>query len=700
MERSVVPVLSLRTKILAAILAGVVLTDLLSVWVVNDRMEAGARREADSQARAHTAQAQALYAQRAATLAAEGEAVSFYPAVAAALADGNRVPLVQWSSQVAAAQGMRVTVLDANGTVIARGHAPDRIGDQLAPLLPGLQLALAGQPRISGTEDGDDLGLALRGYAPVVRNGTLLGAIMLAEPFDDALLRRLAGSAPDGAAEAWIAPPSPGNAPSEVCNASGGVEAVCSFSLLSPAGQPAATLSLRTSLAAVERARTDAQLGLWLVGGAVLVVGTLAAWLLSNSLSRPLERLTHAADRMAAGAYGKPGGHPEPSGRDEIGRLAHAFEGMRAQVAAATDVLRDERDVLDAVLESTDDGILMVDATGEPVVANARWSVLLGRGDLAVHDVTRLDGGDSLADAALGWMDDPDDVVGAEFERIGPPYVRLRCYSAPVRYREGIWLGRIVVVRDVTRESEAERMRTALVSTVSHELRSPLTAIKGYVDTLLGSSWAPETTREFLQIVAQSADKLAALVDSLLDAAKLEAGVLQLEREPARLERIVQQTVGHLQPLTPSSHPLRLDLAPDLPLANADPVRVEQVLTNLIENAIKYSPDGGAITVCVRGEPELTVSVSDHGIGVAPEHAEHLFERFYRVEHGLARTTKGVGLGLFICKNLVEAHSGRLWMTSDGPGAGSTFWFTLPRLEEPHAPARAEPQPHLAPLSR
>ena len=245
-------------------------------------------------------------------------------------------------------------------------------------------------------------------------------------------------------------------------------------------------------------------------------------------------------------------------------------------------------------------------------------------------------------------------------------------------------LGRIFVLRDVTRESEAERMRTALIATVSHELRSPLAAVQGYTDTLLSGSWDGATEREFLEIIAASAAKLAGLVDNLLDAAKMEAGVLRLEREPVRLERIVEKVVAHRRALTPK-HELRAEIAPDLPIADADPVRVEQVITNLVENAIKYSTDGGPITVRVLGGEMLTVSVSDEGVGIAPEHAERLFERFYRVEGALARATKGIGLGLYICKSLVEAHGGRIAVWSE-PGRGSTFSFTLPRLVGAVAP--------------
>jgi len=388
---------------------------------------------------------------------------------------------------------------------------------------------------------------------------------------------------------------------------------------------------------------------------------------------------------VAGGAYD---GEPlDAGGSDEIGVLARAFEIMRERVAAATGALADERDVLDAVLQSAGDGILMVDTGGKPVVANSRWSELLGaEGGLgAAADLVLVARRDAtFAVAVRDWLADPARVASEDFEAPPPAaYRRFRCYTAPVRRREGATIGRILVLRDVTRESEAERMRTALISNVSHELRSPLTSIKGYVETLLqGGPWEPDEEREFLEIIASAADKLANLVDNLLDAAKTEAGVLTLEREPVRLERIAEQVVAQRRPLTPRHH-LQVEAELGLPIADADPMRVEQVIANLVDNAVKYSPEGGPIIVRVRGGDVLTVSVADRGVGISPEEAERLFERFYRVDSSLARATKGLGLGLSICKGLVEAHGGRIWVESAGPGQGSTFSSTLPRLAGP-----------------
>jgi signal transduction histidine kinase len=255
---------------------------------------------------------------------------------------------------------------------------------------------------------------------------------------------------------------------------------------------------------------------------------------------------------------------------------------------------------------------------------------------------------------------------------------------------DGPILGRIFVLRDITRETEAERMRSALLATVSHELRSPLTAICGYTDTLLHDGpWDERTEREFLEVVALSASRLSALVDNLLDAATLEAGALRLQREPVRLERIAERVLAQRR-LLASGFTLHLETRPGLPLADADPLRAEQVLANLVDNAIKYSPHGGPIHVRIALDEHemLAVSVSDRGSGIPPDAVDHIFERFFRVED-TRRGVKGAGLGLFICKSLVESHGGMISVESQ-LGVGTTFTFTLPGLLEA---AETSPEP-------
>ncbi|MGH2370526.1 MAG: sensor histidine kinase, partial [Chloroflexota bacterium] len=189
-------------------------------------------------------------------------------------------------------------------------------------------------------------------------------------------------------------------------------------------------------------------------------------------------------------------------------------------------------------------------------MANTRWTEHVGGYGLpAAAGLIRADVGDTFADVAAAWLAEPNRVAASDFERTLAPYRRFRCYSAPVRHRGGAPVGRIFVLRDVTRESEAERLRNAFIATVSHDLRAPLAAIAGYADTLLrDDSWDRVTQQEFLEVIAASADTLTRLVDNLLDAATLEAGALRLEPEPMRVERIAEQVVSHRRPLAPTHY--------------------------------------------------------------------------------------------------------------------------------------------------
>jgi signal transduction histidine kinase len=690
--------MSLRTRILGAILGAVVVAIILTTWVINDRIVEGATREAQRQARDRGLMTTALYAERAQTLVANAQAVALYPAVIAAVDGRNAQPLVRWSNDVTAQQQIHVKVFDVNGTAMAHGHTDARLGpfwDELQPgaRLEGVELALAGTAS-SGVESSDEIGVALRGYAPVRRDGLtgpVVGAVMLADPLDTSLLTRLAGG---NGGVALRVDPFASNVTERCDPMAESLAAVCTFRAVSPSGHPVAMFSLTVPLVDVDGARDDAQRSLWLTAAVLIILGTVAAWLLARSLSLPLMRLTQAARRIAAGDYRRP---TDPrclrvltsdAKADEIVLLAQAFDTMRERVSDATTSLKSERDVLDAVLESTAEAIAMTTATGETVVANSRWTELVGEGALAsISDLEHVDDRRSFGEVAASWLAEGR-VAGADFERTLPWYCRLRCYTAPVNHCAGAVVGRIFVLRDVTHETEVERQRSAFIATVSHELRAPLTVIQGYSETLLDDLnrgwWDAEAERDLLEIVRSSADTLGRLVENLLDAATLEVGVLRLQTEPVRVERIAEQIVARRDGLA-DRHDLRVEAAPGLPLALADPLRVEQVMTNLIDNAVKYSPDGGPVTMRVEsrtGGGELTVSVSDRGLGLDPEQAERVFERFYRAGEPVSGGPRGVGLGLFLCKRLVEAQGGTIWVESE-PGIGSTFRFALPALVEP-----------------
>jgi signal transduction histidine kinase len=227
---------------------------------------------------------------------------------------------------------------------------------------------------------------------------------------------------------------------------------------------------------------------------------------------------------------------------------------------------------------------------------------------------------------------------------------------------------------------EANRLKAELISTLAHEMRTPLTSIKGYSTALLmeEATFSRGTQREFLHIIDEECDVLQDLIHDLLESSIIDAGLLKLEPQPVMLPRVARSVADDMARRA-RKHRVLVDFPERFPIVDADPRRIEQVLRNLLDNAIKYSLAGGLVVV--RGEVrerEVIISVADQGGGIAPEHLNRLFEKFYRIESGLGRHVVGSGLGLPIARTIVESHGGRIWAESQ-VGEGSTFYFTLPR---------------------
>ena len=225
----------------------------------------------------------------------------------------------------------------------------------------------------------------------------------------------------------------------------------------------------------------------------------------------------------------------------------------------------------------------------------------------------------------------------------------------------------------------ADRLKLHFLAMVSHELRTPLTSIQGFASTLLAPdvTWSPEDQTDFIQTIYEEADKLGELISQLLDLSRIESGKLSIAPQPQRLDDIIGEASAQLQMLA-NEHQLRVNLAPDLPPVMADRRRVTQVLANLVHNAGKYAPNGTDIGIdaWLQGD-RVAVSVSDEGPGIPVEQHDRIFEPFARL-HEDDGTTPGSGLGLPICKGIVEAHGGAIWVTGDSR-AGTTVTFTLPR---------------------
>ncbi len=234
-------------------------------------------------------------------------------------------------------------------------------------------------------------------------------------------------------------------------------------------------------------------------------------------------------------------------------------------------------------------------------------------------------------------------------------------------------------IRVAQEQTEAQQRKAEMISVLAHEMRTPLTSIKGYSTALLmeEGTFDPQTQREFLQIIDEECDVLQNLIRDLLESSNIDAGLLKIERQPTRLNRLTTSLVEDMA-RQPPDHRFLVDFPRDFPIVDADPDRITQVLRNLLDNAVKYSSLGGLVVV--RGEvqaDEVVISVADQGIGIAPEHLNRLFEKYFRVKARQSRGVAGSGLGLPIARAIVEAHGGRIWAESR-LGHGSIFTFTLP----------------------
>ena len=345
-----------------------------------------------------------------------------------------------------------------------------------------------------------------------------------------------------------------------------------------------------------------------------------------------------------------------------------------------------------AILEAVADGVIVADADGSIILFNAAAERILefprqkalGR---TTREMLGLYGSQARdwMETVARWAAQPGVYAAEEFLAarldIGDRIVSV--HLSPVLMGDE-FLGTVSVFRDVTAEVEAKRAKTEFVSTVSHELRTPMTSIKGYVELLLMGAVGAVTDdqQHFLSIIRNNADRLTMLVNDLLNISRMESGRMTLSPKMVRMDAMVDQVIAAMEGRAMDKGlALQSDVAPTLPKVIADPDRLAQILTNLVENACSYTPAGGEITVSAAANGDMMhVSVRDTGIGIAPEDQEKVFDRFFRADHPVVQDSSGTGLGLSIVQSLVEMHGGRIWVES-GVGEGSTFTFTLPTVE-------------------
>ena len=410
----------------------------------------------------------------------------------------------------------------------------------------------------------------------------------------------------------------------------------------------------------------------------ILFAAALAVALLDfNSTSRRIRSLKEFVARMAAGDFRLVNATPAGDALDELTR---ALNQTAARLDASISVLTDERNRSSAILGSMIEGVAVITGDERIVFSNRAFSRILG-----LEDVREIEGRPLLEVArqsdllaAIKMALSGQEQVTSEIV-VGT--VRPRSFAvtaAPVRASSH--KGAVLVLHEITNLRRLERVRQDFVANVSHEFRTPLTAIQGFAETLLaGAIDDPANRRRFVEIIREHSMRLARLTEDLLKLSRIEAGQLKLDFRPVSVAQLIESCVETAQlKAVPRQLALHVSLPERLPAARGDSNTLQEVLQNLLDNALQYTPAGGKIDVSAScSDGHVVVTVADTGIGIPQAEQERIFERFYRVDAARSREAGGTGLGLSIARHIMEAHGGRLWVES-AVGEGSRFHFSIP----------------------
>ncbi|MEE6729130.1 cell wall metabolism sensor histidine kinase WalK [Pediococcus pentosaceus] len=412
-----------------------------------------------------------------------------------------------------------------------------------------------------------------------------------------------------------------------------------------------------------------------------ITIGLILAVLISRAITRPIEEMRQRTIQIAHGDYS---GQVQIYGDDELGQLAEAVNELSVRVEESQESTESERRRLDSVLGYMTDGVLATDRRGRITIVNEMATDFLNLENdqivgKSILDILDLRGTFTLRDllenqeqVVLDLSDDDQDLI-------------LHASFALIQRESGFISGLVCVLHDVTEQQKIDQDRKRFVSNVSHELRTPLTSMKSYIEALVEGAWKdPEVAPNFLKVTQEETDRMMRMINDLLNLSRMDLGTARLEREYVNLNELFNHILDRFDMILKNSdkpdknYSIKRDFTRRDIWVEVDTDKIQQVLDNIMNNAIKYSPDGGIITCrLLETHNHVIMSITDQGLGIPKDSISHIFDRFYRVDKARSRAQGGTGLGLAISKEVIQLHGGRIWVESR-EGEGSTFYISLP----------------------
>ncbi|RBR28133.1 cell wall metabolism sensor histidine kinase WalK [Enterococcus cecorum] len=418
------------------------------------------------------------------------------------------------------------------------------------------------------------------------------------------------------------------------------------------------------------------------VTASLLAVGIsmVVAILIAHSITQPIGEMREQALRIARGDYSR---KVTVHGKDELGQLALTFNQLAEQIEETQDAMESERNRLNSVLSHMSDGVVATDRRGKVITINDMALSLLGISKEAAVGQNILNLLDIEKDYTLRKiLESTEELLIERNESNYGDNKIIRVEFSMIRRESGFISGLVAVMHDVTEQEQNERDRREFVSNVSHELRTPLTSMRSYIETLSEGAWQDqEMAPRFLKITLDETDRMIRMINDLLDLSRMDNGNLKLNIEMVNFNELVNFVLDRFDVIIANSekkYRIVREFTQRPLFVEVDTDRMIQVIDNIMNNAIKYSPDGGKITVrLMETHNNVILSITDQGLGIPKKDISRIFERFYRVDKARARKQGGTGLGLAISKEVVKALGGTIWATSV-ENYGSTFYISLP----------------------